>query len=197
MTTTNRSIVKKLSGRCLCQAISWTLEDVLVGQVLVCHCSMCRQISGATSVPFAAVPKAGLLQEQLLRQDVKIYQSSGIAKRYFCPTCGSFVCMEYLHEAATVWIPMGSLDQESALLIAEESQQQQQQRQSTLVIDPDRDSHIMVEGGAPFAQALDQLPRAPGFGPYRSDPCCGRPWQTLKTLDELEKKNKDDSGASL
>ena len=192
---TNR-LVSKLSGRCLCRAISWTVEAVAVGQVLVCHCSMCRRTSGASSVSFVALPKAGLLREQLLRQNAKSYRSSDMATRYFCPSCGSFVCMEYHHEKATVWMPLGALDSASEQYfvakcddddLEKQKQQRQQQhhhqQQHHCVVDPSRDSHIMMQDAASFEETIDQLPRAAGFGPYRSDPCSGKPWDQLEKFD--------------
>ena len=156
-----RSIIQILAGRCLCRAITWTLHDVPIGQILVCHCSMCRHMSGSTSVPFAAVPRRPALFEQLQLQ-ARCYQSSKEATRYFCPTCGSFVCMEYHHEPATLWIPMGTLDEASAVLVAQQC------------VDPERDSHIMMgQELDPLTETLAQLQRAPGFGPYRRDPCRG------------------------
>lgn len=72
---------------------------------------------------------------------------------------------------------MGTLDHESAVAV-------------TAQVDPTRDSHIMVEDRAPFLEIVAQLPQAQGFGPYRSDPCCGQEWGSLKTFPELEKEEE-------
>ena len=48
------------SGRCLCGKTSYRitmLDDRSPGQILVCHCSLCRRGSGALCVPFAAFPR--------------------------------------------------------------------------------------------------------------------------------------------
>ena len=70
--------------------------------------------------------------------------------------------MEYHHEPATLWIPMGTLDEASAVLVAQQC------------VDPERDSHIMMgQELDPLTETLAQLQRAPGFGTYRRDPCSG------------------------
>lgn len=70
-------------GSCLCGQIRYTVAGPL-RPVVACHCAQCRKTSGfhvaATSAPRDRVTVEG---------DVAWYQSSGTARRGFCPTCGS------------------------------------------------------------------------------------------------------------
>jgi len=203
----------------LCRALSWTLPLVndkstsssIVAQCLVCHCSTCRRVSGATSVPFVALPQQELLP-QFTQSTATLgrYQATPTATRYFCTLCGSFVAMEYHHETATLWIPIGTIDDDCLQLLAQQ-------------LDANRDSHIFcatnkdsssaaacrssspaaaAAAGDPLEHALDTLPHFTGFGTYRSDPCCGKPWDELKTWEEVERdmsirkdSTKDDGGS--
>ncbi len=71
------------TGSCLCRAVSYRVSGPL-RPVVACHCAQCRKTSGhhvaATSAPKETVEIKGKVQW---------YQSSGTAKRGFCPTCGS------------------------------------------------------------------------------------------------------------
>jgi len=193
------AVTKRLVGHCLCRALSWTLplNDKRIGQCLVCHCSTCRRVSGATSVPFVALPQQDLLP-QFTQSTATLgrYQATPTATRYFCTLCGSFVAMEYHHETATLWIPIGTIDDDCLQFLAEQ-------------LDANRDSHIFcvknrssaacspAAAGDPLEQAMDTLPHFTGFGTYRSDPCCGKPWDELRTWEQVERdmSTKDDSGS--
>ena len=146
-----------MEGSCLCGDVTWTLRDVAVGQVLVCHCGMCRRISGSTNVPFVAVcrePFMSQLNNFLRSGKIKKYQSSDSAARYSCSTCSSFLCMEYLHEEGTLWIPLGSLTSPF-----------------DLPIDAETDSQIFSQDKVVFHDKLGQLQHLPDFGTYISDVC--------------------------
>ena len=57
------------SGRCLCGKTSYKitkLDERSPGQILVCHCSLCRRGSGALCVPFAAFPRYHWIQNQII-----------------------------------------------------------------------------------------------------------------------------------
>ncbi len=74
----------KLSGRCLCRAVSWTYSGPITRR-LVCHCESCQR---ATSSPFTAF--VGLDSKHVTwTGEVNHYESSAGTYRGFCPTCGS------------------------------------------------------------------------------------------------------------
>jgi len=162
--TSNQS----LSGRCLCGNISWKLPNTnKVGQILVCHCTMCRRVSGSVSVPYAALPREPLWAQF---SEAQRYVSSGVATRGFCPTCSSTLFMDYGAEH-TLWIPLGTMDQFDPALFCQ----------------PDRDSQIFLEAKAEYTDALANMPHLPSFGTYRTDPCHPTiPFVSLTPWDQVD-----------
>lgn len=73
-----------LRGRCLCGAVTVTVDGPHDPRVGACHCRMCQRWSGGLflcfDAPAASVTVAG---------EVREYQSSDFARRGFCPACGS------------------------------------------------------------------------------------------------------------
>ena len=71
------------TGGCLCGAVTYTVDGPL-RPVVNCHCQQCRKSSGhhvaATSAARNSISITG---------EVKWFQSSGTARRGFCPVCGS------------------------------------------------------------------------------------------------------------
>ena len=148
------SSLTTLSGRCLCRSISWKLPDVHVGQVLVCHCSECRRVSGSTSIPFAALPRQPLLAQFQDAPSLAKIALSDVATRYFCRNCSSMMYMDY-NVTNTVWVPIGTLDDFDP----------------QLMIQVPRDSQIFGESKMAATDALCQLPLQENFGTYKSDVC--------------------------
>ena len=73
------------TGGCLCGAVRYAIRGKL-RDVLECHCTMCRRTHGHIGA-YSAVPKASL--EMTDSTGLRWYQSSPIARRGFCGTCGS------------------------------------------------------------------------------------------------------------
>ncbi|OAN67822.1 aldehyde-activating protein [Sulfitobacter sp. EhC04] len=76
-----------VSGQCLCGAVRITVADP-VGWVGVCHCTMCQRWSGAM---FACFPASA--ETVTVSGPVKLHESSALADRAFCATCGSHLWM--------------------------------------------------------------------------------------------------------
>jgi hypothetical protein len=92
------------------------------------------------------------------------FQASSVATRYFCSGCSAFVCMEYQHEDHTIWIPLGTV-----------------QPDFTPQLDPKKDSHIFQQDKSSLDDKMVQeLEHYNDFGTYRSDNCCGKPWDELE-----------------
>lgn len=180
-------VAKLLSGSCMCRSIHWTVKDVRIGQILICHCELCRKSSGSMDVPFIALPKSAVWTQLEKSDTLQKYSSSNVADRYFCSKCGSFVCMDYSHEKSTVWLPMGTLSSSKENTSIE------------TILDSTKDCHIFKEDQASFESALDALPREEYFGYYKSD-CCsaGKEWDDLgdwkEEIDEgTTEKDVDDT----
>lgn len=74
---------EKVTGSCLCGAITYEVTGPIIG-VVICHCSMCRKVG------FSA--NAGVARERfrfLTATTLRSYASSPGIDRYFCGACGS------------------------------------------------------------------------------------------------------------
>lgn len=99
------------TGRCLCGAISYQVEDSLRG-VVNCHCSQCRRFHGH----FAAYTAAPRSEVKIKDTDQQLtwYASSSRARRGFCGRCGSSLFWDE-HDAELLRITAGTLDQPTGL----------------------------------------------------------------------------------
>jgi hypothetical protein len=76
-------LAEPVSGRCLCGAVSITVEG-MHPEVDICHCAMCQRWGGAFF--------AGMKGESVTvsgEEAITVYTSSAWAERAFCGTCGS------------------------------------------------------------------------------------------------------------
>ena len=75
-------------GSCHCGAIRYQVTGELTG-VIHCHCGDCRRWHGH----FAAYAVAKLADFEITEgaEKLKWYESSGNARRGFCPECGSSI----------------------------------------------------------------------------------------------------------
>ena len=103
----------KASGKCLCGAVGFTLDDPGT-EVHCCHCSMCRRWSGSPALAVSAqhVTFSG-------EDNIAHYESSDWAERGFCKKCGSNLFYR-LKEPGTYFLLMGSFDDQSAFRMASE-----------------------------------------------------------------------------
>lgn len=74
----------RLTGQCLCGAVTIRIDGRHRAAVGICHCRMCRVWSGMAFGNFEADEEA-----VTITGDVTRYASSDFAARYFCPTCGA------------------------------------------------------------------------------------------------------------
>lgn len=92
-----------ISGRCLCNAVTFTV-DAVENDYHVCHCGMCRRWSGG---PVMVADAQGVVftgNESLAR-----YDSSEWAQRGFCKSCGSNL-FYYLKPADRYLMTVGAFD---------------------------------------------------------------------------------------
>ncbi|WP_187429113.1 hypothetical protein ROLI_005160 [Roseobacter fucihabitans] len=74
----------RLSGRCLCGAVSIEVDGKYVAAIGACHCVMCQRWSGMLFGSFVAET-----QGVAVTGPVRSYVSSSFSERGFCETCGS------------------------------------------------------------------------------------------------------------
>jgi hypothetical protein len=82
-----------LTGRCLCGAVTITVDGAHDPRVGACHCRMCQRWSGGLFLCFNAQASA-----VTVTGEVRTHQSSPFAERAFCPTCGSHLWMREVGE---------------------------------------------------------------------------------------------------
>jgi len=123
-----------LEGGCLCGAIRYRV----VGQpsaVNYCHCGQCRRHSGAPVAAFATFPVARV---NWTKGQPRLFQSSKIGRRGFCPDCGTSLTWVGVSTPTEVDIGVGTFDDASSFT--------------------PRD-HIWTESALPWFHVADQLPR--------------------------------------
>ena len=74
-----------MTGGCACGRIRFTARDVAPGEAYLCHCRMCQRASGNVSLAMVNVKQADVVWEH----EPDWYESSPIAKRPFCASCGT------------------------------------------------------------------------------------------------------------
>lgn len=80
-----------VAGGCLCGEVRFEIRGQDIGSSY-CHCRMCQRFAGAP-----ASAGTGFLADdfRLTQGEPTLYQSSVIAERAFCPTCGSSLWMRH------------------------------------------------------------------------------------------------------
>ncbi len=92
----------KLYGSCNCKAVQFTVIDPV--DATACHCGQCRKQSGnywaSSDAPVGAYEITG---------NVQWYEASALAKRGFCPICGSFLFWKR-HDEDKMSFSLGAID---------------------------------------------------------------------------------------
>ncbi len=92
-------------GGCLCGAVRYEVKGKL-RDVVNCHCQMCQRSHGG----FGPYTQAQMNNLRLIKESgLTWYQSSQIAQRGFCRTCGSNLFWRHLDQT-TIGIVAGTLD---------------------------------------------------------------------------------------
>ena len=74
----------KITGHCLCGAVTLTVAGVHDPRIGACHCRMCQRWTGGLFLCFGVDASAVTVSGKVTR-----YRSSAFAERAFCPRCGS------------------------------------------------------------------------------------------------------------
>jgi hypothetical protein len=126
-------------GRCLCGGVRFEVHGPL-RPIIYCHCTMCRRASGHFDAATACASEDLRL---LSAQPLRWYQSSAVARRGFCGTCGSQLFWERLESGRTsIWA--GTLDLPTGLKASE---------------------HIYVGDKGDYYEITDGLPQRIGDSP--------------------------------
>src|SRR5687768_7379087 len=123
----------ELTGGCQCGAVRYRLH-MQPKKVHFCHCRMCQKAVGGAFALLAPVKKD---QMSWTRGAPSFFQSSTLAERGFCKSCGTPLSFAYT-DSEWICVTIGSLD------------------------DPSRaqpEIHYGVESMVPWLELADDLPR--------------------------------------
>jgi len=100
-------------GGCLCGGVRFVIRAPL-GEIVVCHCSLCRRWSGAAYGAASPVRRDGL--ELVEDQGLAWYVDRNDRERGFCRTCGCGIF--WLREGDDeIYVSAGALDEPTGLRI--------------------------------------------------------------------------------
>ncbi|MEP1207389.1 MAG: GFA family protein [Rhizobiaceae bacterium] len=124
------------TGGCLCGQVRYEVDGKALGSML-CHCRMCQRYSGAPMLEGTTFPAEAFI---VTKGKLQVYQSSEIAERSFCGSCGSPILYQGRIGYWTKWVVVttGSFD------------------------DPAKfppTYHLGIESQLPWARFLDELPK--------------------------------------
>ena len=122
-----------ITGGCLCGEIRFQIMGEDLGSTY-CHCRMCQRFSGAPASVGTGFRKDDF---QVTQGEPKIYVSSLIAERAFCPTCGSSLWMRW-PDWDWIYVKTTALDQPENFAPT---------------------SHFGIESQVPWHDVHDDLPR--------------------------------------
>ncbi len=129
------------TGGCLCGAIRYESSEPPI-EAGTCHCRTCQRWTGTAFAVGVRFPRTAF---RLTKGEAKLYRSSSIRERGFCPDCGSSLFDRCLVRKAArrfnpdmVWVQLGTLDHPEAVSI---------------------DFHYGVETQLPWVHFDDGLPR--------------------------------------
>ena len=92
--------VSTITGGCLCGEVRYEGRGEELGSAY-CHCRMCQRFTGSPATVGTGIRKEHF---RITQGEPKIYVSSKIAERAFCPTCGSSLWMTWYHSERFEWI---------------------------------------------------------------------------------------------
>ena len=99
------------TGRCLCGAVTYSIEGDLIATA-VCHCDDCQRQSGSAFSVNLIVHESQLT----VSGDLRTYEERGEAgdavyvRRRFCGDCGSAMVSEMVQAGGAVAVKAGTLD---------------------------------------------------------------------------------------
>lgn len=121
-------------GGCLCGAVRWRATSS-PKNVNHCHCEMCRRAGGSA---FATWATFAMTDFSYTKGTPTWRQSSAIARRAFCVSCGSALHWQHVQHRDSIDVTVGTADQPDRLLPKE---------------------HLWTEGQISWLHINDGLPR--------------------------------------
>lgn len=98
--------METVTGGCQCGRIRYEV-GIENDEAYLCHCRMCQKATGGVSIAFKNVKRANV---RWLNGEPDWYQSSPIARRPFCPRCGTPFGFAFLEGSENMDLTVGSFD---------------------------------------------------------------------------------------
>ena len=105
-------MTKTMTGGCMCKAKRFTVELPDDAKAYLCHCRMCQMASGNVSLAMVGVPQAAVSWDD----EPDWYQSSLIAERPFCATCGTSLGFRFLEGSTNMDLTVAAFDDPSGFV---------------------------------------------------------------------------------
>ena len=102
--------MKKLTGKCLCGAITYEIIGEL-GPIVNCHCSKCRRWHGAAFRTRTTIESKNFKWTKGENNLSKFHSSKNVIKT-FCQICGSSLISMYEDKPDYFGLPIGGLEQD-------------------------------------------------------------------------------------
>lgn len=101
----------QMSGGCACGRVRYSVTTDNHDAYL-CHCRMCQRATGSISIAFKNVREADVEW----RGEPDWYQSSPIARRPFCRSCGTSLGFQFLEGSGNMDLTVASFDDPSSFV---------------------------------------------------------------------------------
>lgn len=92
----------QITGGCQCGAVRYSTSERPKPEF--CHCRMCQRATGGVFASLGSVPKASL---RWTHGEPSYFESSNVAKRGFCPRCGTPLTFAY-NDSQNMDVTLGS-----------------------------------------------------------------------------------------
>jgi hypothetical protein len=100
-----------MTGGCQCGRVRYR-ADASEAEAYLCHCRMCQQATGGFAASFVHLPLEAVAWER----EPDWYASSPIARRAFCPACGTPLGFRFHENASGNDLTFGSFDDPSGFV---------------------------------------------------------------------------------
>lgn len=98
------------NGGCQCGAVRYEISEAPI-DAAYCHCRMCQRATGGPFGAYATVKREAFTW---VAAEPAYFDSSSVARRGFCPKCGTPLTFEY-KEAKTISFTIGSFDEPDSI----------------------------------------------------------------------------------
>ncbi len=100
-----------VTGGCLCGAIRYEASESPI-DAGICHCRTCQKSTGGAFMVIVGFSHSAF---RFTKGEPKLYRSSAIMDKGFCPHCGSLLFDQYLVQTGNstpemIWLQLGTLD---------------------------------------------------------------------------------------